>query len=684
MDRSVSAGGPRGRCAAPHLSVRVCLEKRLQQFLVHQNFPNLESIAMTDLRSRGLSEVDTARVHAACASALLLEQRAFPCPSWLCPPSSPALSFTSDLSAGPSSPSIPSVSSVLLDLHSPLCITTASRLLGFDGEKEKRQRCLCDSFCGSPHADEESRCGSEAFSQERKRRKATSGEIWLGENQKRNKGRYRPLECTRLEKKPCESGRRGVYCSVVNRGWWKSQASGLTEVLGGRGWHAGEMLEVFGPGGGLALTEVLLSCVVDALLACPCSFVVWLSFRGTLPLERLQKLLRAALRKRSPAYRSEAERQDGYPANCRCSSSPSENTSPCSQLQQQDPEEETILATLLQRVRVARCFSLKNLENALDSELTCLAARYSPSPACEELGSSSRLYSVEDSSALAESIEERQKGDHGTVKRRITPESSGGDDRVRDGSAVDKGTVEADSRSEEANTDQASAERIRKHRPFSREHEVLPKKRSCRAQEGGERGQDADGGEGEVCSRVRGTHLAVVALDGLSLALLPHAVLDGHHLLQQVWIRLRQFASTTSALLLVTNHIVAGRDPSNSTKLRCSSSDASALADIKGLSVSLPPPLLARAALGSAWGRCAAHVQLQVEVLGTAAQESGPASAEEALAKETGCRSRENTDNVRYGHLTRVTVVKSPRQAAGLYVHVWVTPEGIHDRLSPA
>lgn len=53
--------------------------------------------------------------------------------------------------------------------------------------------------------------------------------------------------------------------------------------------------------------QILLSCVVDALLACPCSSVVWLSFRGTLPLERLRKLLRAALRKRTPAYRSEAE-----------------------------------------------------------------------------------------------------------------------------------------------------------------------------------------------------------------------------------------------------------------------------------------------------------------------------------------------------------------------------------------
>lgn len=105
-------------------------------------------------------------------------------------------------------------------------------------------------------ADKESRSVPEGRAEEQERKKATSGEVWLGENQKSNKGRYRLLGCTRLKRKPCERGRPGTYCNIVNTGWWKSQTSGLTEVLGGRGWHAGEMLEVFGPGGGLALTEV--------------------------------------------------------------------------------------------------------------------------------------------------------------------------------------------------------------------------------------------------------------------------------------------------------------------------------------------------------------------------------------------------------------------------------------------
>lgn len=220
------------------------------------------------------------------------------------------------------------------------------------------------------------------------------------------------------------------------------------------------------------------------------------------------------------------QRQEGYPANYRCSSPPSKNTSPRSQLQQQDSEEEKTLAMLLQRVRVARCFSLKDLESALDSELTFLTTRYSPSLASEEQVFSSRLLAAEDSTALAESMAERQEGDHETVKRRIASELAGGP-RVVDGSAVCKGTGEADSRSDGVNTDRVPSERLRQHRPLSKEHERLPKK-SCRAQEEGERGQDADGGVGEVCSRDRGTHLAVVALDGLSLALLPHAVLDGH------------------------------------------------------------------------------------------------------------------------------------------------------------
>nr|CEL70005.1 TPA: hypothetical protein BN1204_056985 [Neospora caninum Liverpool] len=640
----------RNMASHPFATVEIDLEQRLQDFLIQHDFRTLESIAVADLQGFGLSAEDAGKIHAACAASLLSAPPSFPPPvfaaSALCPvfpPAAPAL-----------------VSS------------TAAELLGY----ERRER-RGDTSSAFPSSSRPSRSPSSASVHTESERKHPAG-------RKRERALEPPAQAKgdedappqkdtspeegEEEKRPAQKRGEGQRRTKDRGGWregkskqsrdrkthWSSGSRSLDHLLGGRGWREGMVTELFGAEGGATLTEVLVSCLVQALLECEHASVLFLSCRGFFPLSRLRALVAQNLRRRK-ALCSPAS-TPSLLASSSCSSSLS-SASPAA------AEAERDVLALLRRVHLAHCSSLDDLAFALRKKTREIErARMGDAHAFEDgkKGGENKKRrpnpSTGDPRESGSRRQEQQKAggsEEGKVKdvqgRRVVPVPR---------AAEEDAATDDDSRpQDECLGGEGKDGGGRDDRPTHRLDADANDGESCRRKKEG--GTDSKGRRESPC----GSHLAVVAIDGLSLLLLPHAILDGTSVLQPVWRLLRQFAASSSTLVLTTNHTVATETLAGGHA--AFSSNPSSL----GLPPPLPPATMKRPGLGAVWSRCAPHQQLQIDLLSSIRLH--------AASPRLGNEERESS--AEGGYLARVTVIKSQRQAAGFSTLIYLTAKGIHD-----
>ncbi|PFH34317.1 hypothetical protein BESB_074690 [Besnoitia besnoiti] len=616
-------------------AVELHLEERLQQFLMRHDFRTLESIAAADLRALGLNCEDTGKIHAACASALLSESPRLPPLAVSSPFSLPSFAlataaellglearerrrarraeasspFSASASAASSSPSRPVSSSAPLR-QTPETLSVRSSPYSSSSSEARGP-------CSSPAASESNREPSPCAES-------------LGGVGERDETDTRPQrKRDPVQQRHNDPGKRGEANSHDRPTSWTSGSANLDRLLGGRGWRAGEVVELFGAEGGAALTEVLIACLAQALLASERASVLFVSCRGFLPLARVKTLLSQSVKRRQSPL-----------------SAASSFSSPAEAPQEGDGD----LLSLLRRFRLATCCSLEELPLVLQETKQRLRRSRQEGAAARKRA----RHAPEPNPEADEETDLRQ----GCGARQV-------DQREDFADASRKGAVQRASGEEREAKAEAQAAKTREKaedgdRVANERRAETMRGRAASLACGTEAAECTPEGKQARPSAARspssgGGHLAAVAIDGISLLLLPHAMLDGNAVLQEVWRLLRQFAVASSSLVLTTNHTVSADATSSEASAVCEPSPRC----VPLLPFALPPLMTKRPGLGAAWSRCAHHQQLQVDLLAGRQRHRG--------RTESPCGS-----SVESGYLARVAVIRSPRQAAGLADFVWL------------
>ncbi|KFH09883.1 hypothetical protein TGVAND_313710 [Toxoplasma gondii VAND] len=611
----------RSTASQPFASVEISLEQRLQDFLIQHDFRTLENIAVADLRGLGLSVEDAGKIHAACAATLLALPPRFPPPVFASSALSPFLSSAS-----------------------PAFVTsTAAEILGYE-TRERRDACSTvpsASLSASSPASASVSVGSESERNQQATRKRERSPDSRAQTKSDGGASPQKEQDSRGEEEQrfAQQPRDGLRPAKQRRVWregqrnhshdrkthWTSGSQNLDHLLGGRGWREGMVTELFGGEGGATLTEVLVSCLLQALCESKHASVLFVSCRGFFPLSRLRALATQSVRRRNKASHSTS-----------CTTSPPASSATKTE---HAAEADRDALSLLRRFHMTSCFSLDDLATALRETLKEVEQ--------------ARVHAVDAETAGRKRREDKRRrpsrraGDPEHSATREGTQKAGDDRRKEEKVNGTRGGDGATAVVREAEEDAAATE------GDTKPEEKLRRTKNC---DRARKGRNESPG--------RGAHLAAVAIDGLSLLLLPHAILDGSSALQPVWRLLRQFAASSSALVLTTNHTVASE-----TSAEGHANFFSNPSSLGRLPFSLPPATMKRPGLGVVWSRCAPHQQLQIDLLASL-QLHAPQSS---LGNDEGERSSDR------GYLARVTVVKSHRQATGLSTLIWLNEKGIQD-----